>query len=232
MPNRREFLQTSAAVSALAIDGLVPPSAAALGRARSAVPLHKAIFDDRYAEAQRFGAILAAHGVAARALEDGDITRFWYDELDLLWRRERAAIAGMTQFGPLFALEQLAAERGLHVAMRIEHRVESDGTLTHRVTAPDETIALLEERPPAAGLEWPSVGALAACRCTDSSCRTVTLRLPGAKPELRPAAATQTETPSVIHYYTPRAVQQGYGDALDGPLYSWVIAPQTPASRG
>jgi hypothetical protein len=35
----------------------------------------------------------------------------------------------------------------------------------------------------------------------------------------------------VIHYYTPLALQQGYGPALDGPLYSWVAVPRSTGSK-
>jgi hypothetical protein len=30
----------------------------------------------------------------------------------------------------------------------------------------------------------------------------------------------------MIHYYTPLAMQQGHELPLDGPLYSWLIAPR------
>jgi hypothetical protein len=165
MPNRREFLQTGAVVSAIAMNGVLAGSAAAVG-ARPSMPLRWALYDDRYAEGRAFAEAAAAQGVATRALDGGDVTRFWYDELDVVWRRGPAAIAGLTQFGPMFVIEQLAAERRMHLTLRGEHCV-----------APITT-------------------------------------------------ALQAPWPSIIHYYTPLAVARGHGSALDGPLYSWVVAPR------
>jgi len=165
MPNRREFLQTGAVVSAIALNGVLPANGAAIG-AQPRVPLRWALYDDRYAEGRSFAAAAGAQGIATRALDGGDITRFWYDELDVLWRREPAAIAGLTQFGPMLVIEQLAAEARMHLTLRGEHRFA------------------------------------------------------------RLATAVQAPGPSIIHYYTPLAVAHGHGASLDGPLYSWVVAPR------
>ena len=136
MPNRREFLQTSAVVSAIALNGVLPASGAAIGERRR-VPFRWALYDDRYAEGRSFAEVARAQGIAARALDDGDITRFWYDELDVLWRREPAAIAGLTQFGPMLVIEQLAAERRMHLTLRGEHRF---ARLATAVQAPRSSI--------------------------------------------------------------------------------------------
>ena len=172
MPNRREFLQTSAAVSAVALNGLLARSAHA-GSGRSFVAPRRAVYDDRYPEGRRFAADLAMQGVAVQALDDGDVTRL-YTELDAVWRRERVAVAGLTQFGPLFVIERMAADH----RMRVERRLVADGTPTHGASGP----------------------------------QTLT---PGAD-----AGA------SMIHYYTPLAIQQGHALPLDGPLYSWLVAPR------
>jgi hypothetical protein len=63
----------------------------------------------------------------------------------MLWRKEHVAIAGLTQFGPMFVLERLAHERGMHVALRVEHQVRAAGTLAHAVSAHPETVALAEQ---------------------------------------------------------------------------------------
>jgi hypothetical protein len=230
MPNRREFLQTGAAVSALAIHGLRPPSAAALSAAPVALALHKAIYDDRYDEGRRFAATAGAYGVPLRALDAGDITRFWYGELDPLWRREPVAIAGLTQLGPLFVVEQLAAERRLRVALRVEHRSAVDGSLEHVAEGPSATLARVTELRDA-GLEWPELMAVLACLASSDASSATRAKFTTPGPAATLAAAAPTE-PSVIHYYTPHAVQQGYGPALDGPLVSWVAAPRARGSRG
>jgi hypothetical protein len=228
MPNRREFLQTGAVVSAVGVGALVPRDARALGTAaRPPVALHAAIVDSRYALAAGFAAALGGRGVPVRPLDDGDITRFWYDELEPLWRTRRVAVAGFTQFGPMFVVAQLAAERGLRTVLRVEHRLEVNGVLAHVVTAPADVLSWLEDTAATSGLDWPALIALAACRCQAAAVpqRTATLQLPGDKPHLSAdAAARALVEPSAVHYYSPRGVQQGYGVAADGPLYSWLVA--------
>ena len=228
MPNRREFLQTSAVVSAIAANGAISGAAGASGALRLTKP-SRAIYDDRYAEGRRFAEVVAAQGVPTRALDDGDITRFWYDELETLWQREAVAIAGFTQYGPMFVVERLALERGLELVLRVEHCSKSDGTLQHAFTGPQETLAL------AAGFEtlhadWPGLIAALACGVGNDDSPRQAAALATAEPAPR-LGTSSTGSPSVIHYYTPLAVQQGYGPALDGPLYSWVVAPRASSRR-
>jgi hypothetical protein len=234
MPNRREFLQTGAAVSAVGVGAIVPRGAPALGAApRPSVAIHAAIVDDRYALASGFAAAFEAHGVPVRTLDDGDITRFFVDELEPLWRTAPAAIAGLTQFGPMLVVSQLAAERRLRTVLRVEHRADADGVLAHVATASADVLGWLEGAA-ARGIEWPALMALAACRCEVAAAplETATLRLPGGAPELSAlAAARALEEPAPIHYYTPRGVQQGYGLPADGPLYSWLVAPRATAGE-
>jgi hypothetical protein len=228
MPNRREFLQTGVVVSAVAMNGLMVRSAEAMSAAGAGSALHKAIYDDRYAVALEFAAAVARQGVPIGALEDGDVTRFWYDELHLEWRRRPAAIAGTTQFGPMFVLEQLGAERGLRTALRIEHRPQPDGTLVHEITGDASTVALARGLS-VAGLEWSVLMAALVCNVSAAATRqeTAALAIGGTQPQLEAAILAQAGTQSSsIHYYTPRAVQQGYDVALDGPLFSWVLAPR------
>lgn len=223
MPNRREFLHTGAVMSALAINGLRAPDAAALGTALGGAAPRATIYDDRYAEGRRFAAALTAAGTAAHALDRGDITRLYNERLDALWRREPVTIAGLTQFGPMLVLEQLAGERRLRLALRVEHRAANDGRLAHVITGPRAAIESADELC-AAGVDWPTVMAVLACGTVADSSRptTATLFTPGLSPTLTAAP----EDASFIHYYTPQPVQQGYGVALDGPLYSWVIVPR------
>ena len=91
MKNRREFLQTSVLASALplAVSPLLPARGAFAGaESGSRLFLHKAIFDDRYAQGRAFAGAMQAFGARVYALQNGDVTSLWYGELDLLWRRE------------------------------------------------------------------------------------------------------------------------------------------------
>jgi len=222
MPNRREFLHTGAVMSALAINGLRAPDVAALGAAPGRAP-RVTIYDNRYAEGRRFAAALTAAGTTAHALDCGDITRLYNERLDALWRGEPVTIAGLTQFGPMLVLEQLAGERRLRLALRVEHRATNDGRLAHVITGPRAAIESADELC-SAGVDWPTVMAVLACQTVADPSRLATATLFTTALSSTPTAVQ--EVASFIHYYTPQAVQQGYGVALDGPLYSWVIAPR------
>jgi hypothetical protein len=129
----------------------------------------------------------------------------------------------------MFVVEQFAAERGMRLALRVEHRAAPDGTLKHVISARRETLELPQAFE-ALRADWPGVMATLACRVCgdDSEWRNVELVTPGLHaPRLPPSSAMQ---PPFIHYYTPHAEQQGYDAPIDGPLYSWVVAPR--AQRG
>jgi hypothetical protein len=227
MTNRREFLQTGVAVSALplAINGILTPDAAAASADVSNVRLYKAIFDDRYAESLTFAREVGRFRVPGYALENGDVTDLWY-ELDLHWRNEPAAIAGSTQFGPLFVLERLAHEHGMRVAIRVEHQVRADGTLAHVMSASRETLALAE-RLRSEQMDWPAMMAalVSHCRVQRTAPISHTLVMPGAQPVLTDTFDSRMPE-SIIHYYTTIAIQQGHSVPWDGPLFSWLIAPE------
>jgi hypothetical protein len=233
MTSRRQFLQTGIAASALplSINALLSPSPAAAGSQVARVSLYKAIFDGRYAEGQTFARQAAGFRVPVHSLPYGDVTEI-YDELDVLWRKERVAIAGLTQFGPMFVLERLARERGLQVALRVEHQVRADGTLAHVVSAHPETAALAEQLS-VRGVDWPTSMAMLASHCRDhdaAAATKVTILTPGAQPVmLREPGAQRPE--SIIHYYVPALIQAGQGVPLEGPLFSWVITPAARARR-
>jgi hypothetical protein len=113
MPNRRQFLQTGAALSAIALNGVLARVAGAVDfDPRTAV--RRVIYDDRYPEGRTFAALAAAEGIATRALDAGDITRL-YDEIAEILRGEHGLVAGLTQFGPMLVVEQLAAERRMNI---------------------------------------------------------------------------------------------------------------------
>jgi hypothetical protein len=226
MTNRREFLQTGIAASALplSISALLSPAAAEAGGAVQPVSLYKAIFDGRYAEGHAFAREIARFRVPAHSLELGDVTEI-YDELDVLWRREPVAVAGLTQFGPLFVLERLARERDMRVALRVAHQVRANGTLAHVVAAHPETVALAEQLSSRA-LEWPTIMAALAshCRPHGTAPTESTILTSGDKPVLLQEPGAQVPE-SIIHYYMPGSLQVGHAVPLDGPLYSWVITP-------
>jgi len=133
MTTRREFLQAGIAVSALPIGAMiraaVPPPAAEAATATSAepsMPFYKAVFDERFADSVAFADQMRRRGVALQAIR-GDITDFWYRDLYAEWRKAPAAIAGLTQHGPLFCLEQLARDYRMRVVFREERPASAAG---------------------------------------------------------------------------------------------------------
>jgi len=224
MTNRREFLQTGAVVSVLAVHGLVPREAVGAAAVRSGAAPPNTIYDERYAECRTFAAAACELGAAVRHIERGDVTAV-YDELDVAWRATPAALAGTTQFGPMLVLERLAGERGMRPVLRVEHRPTAAGSIDHVMTAPRATLTLAAELC-AAGLEWPGIMAALVCRGMTTpraplSTAKVTTR--AAPPALLHDAGETAA--SFVHYYVPQRMQLGHAPALDGPLYTWLVAP-------
>ena len=153
MTNRREFLQTAAALSAAPLAGR-----AAFADGRERVMLDAVIFDSRHAEARDFGTRASFLGAPLRAIE-GDVTDLWQNELLSLWREAPAAIAGLTERPALFLLERLAWDHGLRVVFEAEHAPSEHGLAAHRVLrAADPRLA---EELGLAGRAWPRALAVA-----------------------------------------------------------------------
>ena len=116
--NRRDFLIASGA--AMGVCSTLP---AAMGAANAAttqlLPLHLIVADTRFTESHAFAAEAARAGNRV-AWITGDITDLWYNELDLLWRENKVAIAGLTGYAAFFCLERFAWDRGLRVAFKEE----------------------------------------------------------------------------------------------------------------
>jgi hypothetical protein len=234
MTNRREFLQAGVAATALplAVGGMLRPGSVAADASTPRVQIYKAVFDERYAEARVFGEQVARNGIATRAFAGGDITSFWYDELDLLWRETPVAIAGLTQFGPMFVLDRLGRERGLQTVLRVEHRPESAGVLRHIMSGSLPVLDLVS-RLGAEGMAWPVLMgcAVAGCHADCSGLVEQSLLTKGAKPQMGGTASCTREAgpERIIHYYMTDGDREGRDLPLDGSLFSWVIAPKVRA---
>lgn len=149
MTNRRQFLQTAAALSAAPLAGR-----AAFANGRESVPLDALIFDSRHAQARGFAARARALGAPLRAIE-GDITSLWQHELLGRWNAAPGAIAGLTERPALFLLEQLGWDHGLRAVFEAEHEPHGPDRAVHRVVrTADPSLALELET---AGRSWPSV---------------------------------------------------------------------------
>ncbi len=119
--SRRHFVQTGLAGS---LAGLLGTPALA-GTTRGA-PLHAVVFDERFAEAVRFGHAARGRGLPTRSMR-GDVTDLWYGELHPLWKERPAPIAGLTAYGALFCLEQLAWDHRMRVIYHGTHATGQAG---------------------------------------------------------------------------------------------------------
>ena len=123
---RREFLYFSASASALGVAGVSLPAIAGAPSIR----IHRAVYDDRYPESVEFAMEARDLDIPVSVIQ-GDITKFWYEELSLAWRKRPVATAGLTNEDSLFCLEQLARDHRMRVVFR-----EERGELVSWVLAP------------------------------------------------------------------------------------------------
>jgi hypothetical protein len=147
--NRREFLQTAAALSAAA-----PLAGRAAFAGSEAAVLDAVVVDARHADAHAFASIADALGAPLRFIE-GDITDLWQNELRKRWQDGAHAVAGLTERPALFLLERLAWDHGMRVVFEAEHSPVAGGSVEHRVVRSADP--LLGQELAAAGNRWTRV---------------------------------------------------------------------------
>jgi len=126
MWDRREFMAATA-MSGVAMTAGVPSQALA-------APAATFVADRRFIASRAF----AARTNGQVAWIEGDVTEV-FNQLDLLWRSEKVAVSGLTEYGAFFCLERLGMDRGLRTAFREDHRSKHDGDpalLVHWMLAP------------------------------------------------------------------------------------------------
>jgi hypothetical protein len=192
--SRRQLLKgVAASTAASGLWSLWPARVDALG---TSLPVELFVFDRRFAAARAAARAIGAGDVRATGI-DGDLTRLWYDSLDLRWKRAPMTLAGMTTRAGLFVLETLAADRGMRVLYRGEHEPARVGHIAHALVGPTD---LLVEMATENGASWPiAVGNALA-------------RLPAAGSRHRHLVSTPADAEDV---------------ARAEALWSWVIAPRS-----
>ncbi len=192
MASRRQFIQAGLALSGAS----VLPVVATAAEPRF-LRLDRFVYDSRFPEAVDMAHAAARLGVPLAGMS-GDLTPLWYDHLHLEWKRQPAALAGVTTREALFVLETLAADHRMRVVYRGEHGTERDGRVIHALRGPAGLIAELGPAP-AAEVLGPRL-ARAMTRC----------------PMGAPSAARLDRT----------TLADG-GSARTTPLLSWIIAPRS-----
>lgn len=79
----------------------------------------------------------ARGGLAVRAV--GDLARLWY--LDLGASQSAVSLAGLTDRGTLFCLEELARDAGMCVRYRVDHLATTTGGIRHDPVGPSGVLA-------------------------------------------------------------------------------------------
>jgi hypothetical protein len=139
MISRRALLGLGTAGVTVAV---LQASAHTLGSALLGEPrrLTRAVFDERFQEAQSFARVFSARGVPTSAIR-GDVAAVWYQDLKGVLIEQRLPLVGLTDRAALFCLEELARDVGMKVRGRIDHTVDARGVASHRATGPAAWLA-------------------------------------------------------------------------------------------
>jgi len=170
MTDRRQFLQTAAALSAAPL-----ATRTVFAGGRELGLLDAVVVDSRHADARAFGEHARAMGVPVGAIE-GDITALWSEALLPRWRSGPAALAGLTERPALFLLERLGWDHDLRVVFEAEHEPGANGRFAHTVVRCGD--AALAPALAAAGSRWTRV--LADAMFTGAGAATRDFRPSGA----------------------------------------------------
>tara|TARA_R110000772_G_scaffold45845_5_gene104875 strand:- start:116 stop:745 length:630 start_codon:yes stop_codon:yes gene_type:complete len=142
MTDRRQFLKIGLATSTIPLAARATGSSAfSAFSSGKTLPFYKVIVDERYDESIEFGKAMEERGYDTYLMKNGDLTQFWYENLNALWEKEPVAIAGFTKFGPLFCLEQLGRTYGAKVVYRGDHLYQQQGKVTHKLNGPEKMLS-------------------------------------------------------------------------------------------
>jgi hypothetical protein len=193
MTNRREFLQIGVSATAWPLVARAA-QAAGIEPAQERLPVTAVVYDARFPESVAFARRSEALGLKALPIDNGDMTRIWFNEIHYRWRDRPIGLAGFTAHGPMFCFAELARDVGMRVVFRGEHTASRAG-VAHAFLGPIPMLA----------------DATSACRRSHSLGATmadIVAACPSGRLEIASAALTAPGAPP---------------DAEE-PLYTWVIA--------
>jgi hypothetical protein len=202
MASRREFLQIGVAALALPVSVRAGAKATAASREFAPAQLYKVVYDERHASSRAFASEVTRLGVPVQGIQ-GDITGFWFNELDARWKKQPVAVAGLTEHGPLFCLERLSWDHGMRVVYRADHTYRADGYMEHEFSGSERMLREAVDLS-SSGPNWSTRVASLLTRC--------------------PSTRAQASKLTIV---TPAAKQAGDPEHL----VSWVIAPAGGARK-
>ncbi len=123
---RRAFVKGSIAVAGVWALGTAPWHAAPRG-----ARIHAVIYDERYADARRFAAVLGEEGTALLPARS-NLVRLWYEAPSRMILANATRIAGLTTQSDAVVARAMAAARGLRVLYEGTHDGRGIAGLTHQ----------------------------------------------------------------------------------------------------
>ncbi|MGE3530965.1 MAG: hypothetical protein AB7I12_04170 [Steroidobacteraceae bacterium] len=199
MVSRRKFiLQGGMAVSAASLLSVIPPGYAKAASSSFAAisPLYKVVVDNSFAESAAFAAETRRRGIPIEIIH-GDLTRFWYADLEPRWKTGPVAVGGLTSIESVHCLELLARRHGARIIYRAEHHCLKSGVVDHVLYGSSTSYSNVSSLR-TAGVAWAAEAATLMTDCTHDF------------------------SPTVNHQASV-ATAHAYAD--ERLLVSWVIAP-------
>lgn len=135
--NRRKFLELGAIVSTLPLfhfSTFASPTSARKGAL---------VLDSRFAGLAGLTDYARTKSMPVHAIT-GDITQFWYEQLHGRWHEQTGVLGGITGYGAMFCLEQLARDHGKRLIYQGEHRQVSDSHIEHYLQGPSAMLQSVE----------------------------------------------------------------------------------------
>jgi hypothetical protein len=181
MASRREFLQMGVAALALPISARAKANVAAGAGESAPVQLYKVIYDERHAVSRAFALAVERRGAPVHGIR-GDITDFWFHDLDARWKKEPVAVAGLTEHGPLFCLERLSWDHGMRVVYRADHTYRADGYMEHELSGSERMLREAVDLS-SSGPDWSTrvAGLLTRCPASRAGASNLTLVTPATR---------------------------------------------------
>ena len=121
MTNRRQFMQSGLAFSALPLTELSAMKMAVASPDGAFLTLESFVADKRYMKSIATASKLGGEGVSVVEIT-GDMTELWIGKYSKQWKQAPMTLAGVTGSDALFVLETLAPDCG----MRVVHKQALD----------------------------------------------------------------------------------------------------------